>query len=141
VRRGSTQQRSRPVHCQRRAYDERNPAHSGAGSRQQLTATMYTRASGLPEAVPSRRPAASPPLPSMRSSSDALRLGSRLWSRVNRLVACSGEFVSLTQPLPLVTAQYRTGFAEPRPQGAVLTSGLRQAPSLQVPDGTPRAAI
>ena len=32
------------------------------------------------------------------------------------LVACRGEFVSRTQPLALVTAQFQTGFAEPRPE-------------------------
>src|SRR6266852_1674114 len=45
----STQRRSKPVHCQKRAYDERNPAQlGGAGSRPQLTATACTRASGYP---------------------------------------------------------------------------------------------
>jgi hypothetical protein len=44
-------------------------------------------------------------------------------------MACGGEFVNLMQPLPLVTAQYREGFAEPRPEETVLTSGLRQATS------------
>ena len=41
---------------------------------------------------------------SMRSSAeyDAFVLG-----------ACRGEFVSRTQPLPLVAAQFQTGFAEP----------------------------
>ena len=36
------------------------------------------------------------------------------------LVACRSDFVSTAQPLPLVTAQYRPRFAEPRPEGAVL---------------------
>ena len=35
------------------------------------------------------------------------------------LVACRREFVSMTKPLPLVAARYRTGFAEPRPEEAV----------------------
>jgi len=30
-------------------------------------------------------------------------------------------YTSLTQPLPLVPAQYRTGFVEPRPKEAVLS--------------------
>jgi hypothetical protein len=51
----------------------------------------------------------------------------RKWCRKSaprrRLVACRGELFSLTHPLPFVTARYRTGFAEPRPQEAVLTSG------------------
>jgi len=29
--------------------------------------------------------------------------------------------LNMKQPLPLVTAQFRTGFAEPRPEKAVLT--------------------
>jgi hypothetical protein len=32
----------------------------------------------------------------------------------------------MRQPLPLVTAQYLTGFAEPRPEEAVLTFCPRQ---------------
>jgi len=36
------------------------------------------------------------------------------------LVARRSECVSTAQPLPLVTAQFRPRFAEPRPEGAVL---------------------
>ena len=46
------------------------------------------------------------------------------------LVACRGELVSRTQPLPLVTAQFQTGFAEPQPEEAVLTLWLRRATSV-----------
>src|SRR5437016_12192866 len=44
-----------------------------------------------------------------------------------KLVGCREEFVSLMQLFRLVPARLRTGFAEPRPEEAVLTSGLRQA--------------
>ena len=40
------------------------------------------------------------------------------------LMARQSEFVSTRQPLPLVTAQYRTGFTEPRPEEAVLKDSL-----------------
>ncbi len=45
------------------------------------------------------------------------------------LLACRSEFVSRTQPLPLVTAQYWAGFAEPRPKEEALTFWPRQATS------------
>ena len=46
------------------------------------------------------------------------------------LGACRGEFVSRTQPLPLVAAQFQRGFAEPQPEEAVLTLWLRRATSV-----------
>jgi hypothetical protein len=48
-------------------------------------------------------------------------------SYVIRLVGCRREFDSVTQPLPLVAAQFRPRFAAPRPEEAVLTFLLRQA--------------
>ena len=52
--------------------------------------------------------------------------------RSSGIVACRGEFVRLTQPLPSVSARNGTAFAEPRPEEAVLTSGLRQSEFMPV---------
>jgi hypothetical protein len=43
------------------------------------------------------------------------------------LMVCRSTFVSMTPPLPVVTAQCRRVATEPRPEEAVLTFWLRQA--------------